>query len=193
MPFLRRRGVMASENDMRRHTVIEPDSSASSGPSAFKTKQPAPRRSFANDLLNPSAANNARSRPSCDDHPDEEHTNDDGFGGASRRENGNNNGESSSVESNLPSLSTSMSIGRPSEDPYDRPESPPVQEQTPKHRRFSMLRFRNASDSQLSVRMRQQQLAEKPPPMPQREYLPTCLGPSFLPCLPDSAMAGNVC
>src|SRR4051812_38012022 len=32
-----------------------------------------------------------------------------------------------------------------------RPESPPIQDETPKHRRFSMLRFRNASDSQLSA------------------------------------------
>lgn len=47
-----------------------------------------------------------------------------------------------------------------------RPSSPPVQEQTSRHRRFSVLRFRNASDSQLSLRAKQQ--AEKPPPMPRR-------------------------
>lgn len=57
---------------------------------------------------------------------------------------------------------------RPSQDSYDRPESPPIQDETPRHRRFSMLRFRNASDSQLSTRWRQQQqAAEKPPPMPE--------------------------
>ncbi|TGJ84327.1 hypothetical protein E0Z10_g4441 [Xylaria hypoxylon] len=50
---------------------------------------------------------------------------------------------------------------------YDRPESPPIQEETPRHRRFSMLRFRNASDSQLSTRLKQQQQAQKPPPMPE--------------------------
>ncbi|KAI0532959.1 hypothetical protein GGR58DRAFT_506857 [Xylaria digitata] len=50
---------------------------------------------------------------------------------------------------------------------YDRPESPPIQEETPRHRRFSMLRFRNASDSQLSTRLKQQQQVEKPPPMPE--------------------------
>ncbi|KAI1112588.1 hypothetical protein F5Y14DRAFT_253434 [Nemania sp. NC0429] len=57
---------------------------------------------------------------------------------------------------------------RASHDSYDRPESPPIQDETPRHRRFSMLRFRNASDSQLSTRWRQQQqAAEKPPPMPE--------------------------
>ncbi|RWA07834.1 hypothetical protein EKO27_g7273 [Xylaria grammica] len=50
---------------------------------------------------------------------------------------------------------------------YDRPETPPIQEENPRHRRFSMLRFRNASDSQLSTRLKQHQQAEKPPPMPE--------------------------
>ncbi|KAK7419985.1 hypothetical protein QQX98_002991 [Neonectria punicea] len=45
-----------------------------------------------------------------------------------------------------------------------RPDSPPIQEETSKHRRFSVLRFRNASDSQLSLRAKQQ--SEKPPPIP---------------------------
>ncbi|KND88506.1 Protein transport protein sec73, partial [Tolypocladium ophioglossoides CBS 100239] len=45
-----------------------------------------------------------------------------------------------------------------------RPDTPPVQQETNKHRRFSVLRFRNASDSQLSLRAKQQ--AEKPPPVP---------------------------
>ncbi|KAK6077372.1 Sec7 domain-containing protein [Seiridium cupressi] len=165
MPFLRRRGVMASENDMRRHTVLDPESGTNSGPSSFRMKQPAPRKSLANDFLDPSAAN-TYNRPSVDG-PGEEFANGAGVGREGGSGNGINNGENSSFESNMPSLSTSMSIGRPSEDPYDRPESPPIQEETPKHRRFSMLRFRNASDSQLSVRMRQQQLAERPPPMPQ--------------------------
>ncbi|KAI1320738.1 hypothetical protein F5Y16DRAFT_389652 [Xylariaceae sp. FL0255] len=52
-------------------------------------------------------------------------------------------------------------------DPYQRPDSPPVQDETPRHRRFSMLRFRNASDSQLSAKWRQHQQPEKPPPMPE--------------------------
>lgn len=49
-----------------------------------------------------------------------------------------------------------------------RPESPPIQEQTFKHNRFSLLRFRNASDPQLAARARQQALAEDVPPMPRR-------------------------
>lgn len=49
-----------------------------------------------------------------------------------------------------------------------RPDTPPVQEQTSKHRRFSVLRFRNASDSQLSLRAKQH--AEKPPPVPRRMF-----------------------
>lgn len=55
-------------------------------------------------------------------------------------------------------------------DPIDRPDSPPIQDETPKHRRFSMLRFRNASDSQLSARAKKQALAHvdesAPPPVP---------------------------
>lgn len=51
-----------------------------------------------------------------------------------------------------------------------RPDSPPIQEETNKHRRFSVLRFRNASDSQLSLRAKQQ--AEKPPPVPRRNKQP---------------------
>ena len=48
--------------------------------------------------------------------------------------------------------------------PHSRAESPPIQEQNQRHKRFSTLRFRNASDSQLSVRLKQQ--AENPPPVP---------------------------
>ncbi|KAF4121783.1 Sec7 [Geosmithia morbida] len=44
------------------------------------------------------------------------------------------------------------------------PETPPAQEDTNRHKRFSLLRFRNASDPQLSLRAKQQ--AEKPPPIP---------------------------
>lgn len=54
-----------------------------------------------------------------------------------------------------------------------RPDSPPIQEETNKHRRFSVLRFRNASDSQLSLRAKQQ--SEKPPPIPRRTSSPSAL------------------
>lgn len=60
-----------------------------------------------------------------------------------------------------------------------RPNTPPVQEETSRHKRFSVLRFRNASDSQLSLRAKQQ--AEKPPPVPRREHTHVPYIPS-IPC-----------
>lgn len=67
-----------------------------------------------------------------------------------------------------PSLEQSRSAGQPGRgsDSLSRPATPPIQEESTKHRRFSLLKFRNASDSQLSVRARQQ--AEAPPPLPRR-------------------------
>lgn len=50
-----------------------------------------------------------------------------------------------------------------------RPNTPPIQEENSRHKRFSLLRFRNASDSQLSLRAKQQ--AEKPPPVPRRKCM----------------------
>ncbi|KAI1809787.1 hypothetical protein GGS20DRAFT_570467 [Poronia punctata] len=140
MPFLRRRGVMASESDMRRHTTlfgpkIQPDQ--------FPDPQstgPVPENGVANQVGDNQSAPGA---PSSQDHDDQ----------------------------------TPI---RMSQDTHDRPDSPTIQEGTPSHRRFSMLRFRNASDSQLSTRWKQQQLAERPPPMPEPptiiETAPT-LGP----------------
>lgn len=55
-------------------------------------------------------------------------------------------------------------------DLFDRSISPPIQPESNKHRRFSMLRFRNASDSQLSARIKQQQMqdvADNPLPLTQ--------------------------
>ena len=47
--------------------------------------------------------------------------------------------------------------------------SPPVQQDEPsKNRHFSMLKFRHASDSQLSTRARLQAYAGTAPPVPQR-------------------------
>ncbi|KAK3378189.1 hypothetical protein B0H63DRAFT_239861 [Podospora didyma] len=50
----------------------------------------------------------------------------------------------------------------------DRPVSPflPVQEENHRHRRFSMLRFRNASDSQLATKAKFHASSQKPPPLP---------------------------
>ncbi|PVI06328.1 hypothetical protein DM02DRAFT_679819 [Periconia macrospinosa] len=46
----------------------------------------------------------------------------------------------------------------------NRPPSPPVQEHTPMTRRFSLMRFRHASDSQLSLKAKEQ--AADAPPVP---------------------------
>lgn len=74
-------------------------------------------------------------------------------------------------------------------DPLDRPNSPPIQDETPKHKRFSMLRFRNASDSQLSARSKRQAIvnahADEPaPPVPRGPLLPM-LTLSFPPKSPN--------
>ncbi|KAI1098542.1 hypothetical protein F4804DRAFT_121177 [Jackrogersella minutella] len=140
MPFLRRRGVMASDTDMRRHTmIVEP---------ALGTPKPPLRKPPSEALLNPDAA--ARNGEGTKD----------GIPGE------DGEGNKSYVDTATTSTSASIFPGRDSEDPYNRPESPPVQDESPRHRRFSMLRFRNASDSQLSARLKQQQQAEKLPPMP---------------------------
>ncbi|KAI1172292.1 hypothetical protein F4777DRAFT_519009 [Nemania sp. FL0916] len=156
MPFLRRRGVMASESDMRRHTTL------------FDPKRPA------DAFLAPGSAGHRLDN-----------------GAASQGSDGGRLSTDPNL-SPIPSLhadadadaDTDADAGadalmeadadaaRPSQDSYARPDSPPVQDETPRHRRFSMLRFRNASDSQLSARWRQQQqqqqqAAEKPPPMPE--------------------------
>lgn len=51
----------------------------------------------------------------------------------------------------------SSDMARPSTGYHDDPPpSPPVQEHTPNTRRFSLMRFRHASDSQLSARAKEQ-------------------------------------
>ncbi|KAL7813482.1 guanine nucleotide exchange factor [Trichoderma gracile] len=109
MPFLRRRGNMASETDMRRLTT------------AF-----APASDDVPELPPP---------PPPPSQPDD---------------------EAADPQSRPQSRESVASL--------DRPSTPPVQQQSSKHRRFSVLRFRNASDSQLSLRVKQ--AAEKPPPVP---------------------------
>ncbi|KAI0845553.1 hypothetical protein F5Y00DRAFT_167491 [Daldinia vernicosa] len=140
MPFLRRRGVMASDTDMRRHTILVDSTS------------PAPKQS------------SRKLQPEALLSPDATAGNGEGIGDGTS---GNGEDSKSSVDTVATSATASMFPGRESEDPFSRPESPPIQDESPKHRRFSMLRFRNASDSQLSARLKQQQQAEKLPPMPQ--------------------------
>ncbi|KAF2270113.1 hypothetical protein CC78DRAFT_528605 [Lojkania enalia] len=52
------------------------------------------------------------------------------------------------------------------ESSHGRPPSPPIQEHTPNTRRFSIMRFRHASDSQLSTKAKEQAAAEEAPPVP---------------------------
>ncbi|TPX15135.1 uncharacterized protein E0L32_004693 [Thyridium curvatum] len=134
MPFLRRRGVMASESDMRRHTLF---------PAAHSTSKQAPR-------ADPVLAEDDPRADSLDEAPAP---------------------QVPAPPVTPPNDSPSSShVAMSMDDPISRPESPPIQEETPKHRRFSMLRFRNASDSQLATRAKQLAQAEKPPPLPQRMF-----------------------
>jgi|TARA_R110002003_G_scaffold116_30_gene10335 hypothetical protein len=48
----------------------------------------------------------------------------------------------------------------------DEPPSPPIQEATPNTRRFSLMRFRHASDSQLSVKAKEHAARHGAPPVP---------------------------
>jgi hypothetical protein len=57
----------------------------------------------------------------------------------------------------------------PADQRSTRPVSPAIQEANPKHRRFSMLRFRHASDPQLSTKARLHAQAESTPKVPQRQ------------------------
>ena len=75
------------------------------------------------------------------------------------------------VESNPPRMShrvrdSIVSLSAVNEaPPPERPASPPIQERNPKHRRFSVLRFRHASDSQLA-KTAKEQAAQSAPPLP---------------------------
>ncbi|KAB5575796.1 hypothetical protein GE09DRAFT_1169644 [Coniochaeta sp. 2T2.1] len=139
---------MASESDMRKHTVADRNSaSKNAGNTSLASSQAHSRPGSAAGLTTPSGPLSPvhESGPALVIVPAPPVT-------------PPNDGMSSS--SNHLTLSASAS------DLFARPESPPIQDETPKHRRFSMLRFRNASDSQLSTRARQQAAAEKPPPLP---------------------------
>lgn len=70
-------------------------------------------------------------------------------------------------------VDVSVDGGRPSSDIGTNddggPPTPPIQEHTPHTRRFSLMRFRHASDSQLSVRAKEQakeQAIRETPPVP---------------------------
>lgn len=145
MPFLRRRGVTASDNDMRRHnhppldavTATAQPPQSSPQPAAGVADPAAAEASSSADVANHAAAPTVVVEPPPS--PAVVAT------AAGPAEMGGESGSAVSLE---------------------RPETPPIQPETQKHRRFSMLRFRNASDSQLSARAKQH--AEAPPPLPPR-------------------------
>ncbi|CAO2651660.1 Nn.00g042300.m01.CDS01 [Neocucurbitaria sp. VM-36] len=60
----------------------------------------------------------------------------------------------------------SSEVARPSTSHDDSPPSPPIQESTPNTRRFSLMRFRHASDPQLSAKAKEQAAREAAPPVP---------------------------
>ncbi|KAK2612916.1 hypothetical protein QQS21_001027 [Conoideocrella luteorostrata] len=113
MPFLRRRGNVASETDMRRHTLFNTPRASLTDEDASVPSDPSVSRSTA-----PENAVSLSQQPTHDSEPPEH-----------------------SLEQYADDL-----------------------ERQNKFRRFSILRYRNASDSQLSLRAKQQ--AETPPPVP---------------------------
>ncbi|UNI24462.1 hypothetical protein JDV02_010205 [Purpureocillium takamizusanense] len=137
MPFLRRRANMASETDMRRHTAV-------AGPSASDdTDADAARHDAVAPVAVP-ALDAPKSNP-AQPSKQKKHTTQPAIEDA-----GNSLSRNASHESDFTA---------------NRPDTPPSpQPELSRHKRFSVLRFRNASDSQLSLRAKQQ--AENPPPLP---------------------------
>ncbi|KAF4996475.1 hypothetical protein FGRMN_4472 [Fusarium graminum] len=124
MAFLRRRGNMSDDTDIRRHTFFE---SSASGDIPPFSPQPEHNDNQGADV------------------PSREFTRD-------------------STTSRFEDQPDSLPESRPEGSPESRPDTPPIQEENSKHHRFSVLRFRNASDSQLSLRAKQQ--SEQTPPVP---------------------------
>lgn len=143
MPFLRRRGNMASETDMRRHSLLDTLAEPASKHPPYLSESAAELpglTSVAEDFALPNVP------PSPADHPRD-------------------------------SISVASSHAVPSIiEPYDASRSSGNSEYAQKQRRFSMLRFRNASDSQLAAKAKLHAAAEKPPPVPRR----TCPSPALV-------------
>ncbi|KAL2266517.1 hypothetical protein VTJ83DRAFT_5869 [Remersonia thermophila] len=139
MPFLRRRGVMASESDMRRHSLFDA--------LPLPKPPPPPQSGSTSDLP---ALTSVAEDPSS-------------FGATppSPPELPRDSISVISTHGGVPAI-VEPSEGRPS----DGAESQAVSDYSHKHRRFSMLRFRNASDSHLAAKAKLHAAAQKPPPVP---------------------------
>lgn len=136
MPFLRRRGNMASESDMRRHSLLDTLSApAPKQPPTFNSGSTADLPALttvAEDSTSPNIPNSSADLP-------------------------------------RDSISVASTHGVPSiVEPVDGPASVAGSDHSHKRRRFSMLRFRNASDSQLAAKAKLHAAAQKPPPVPRR-------------------------
>jgi hypothetical protein len=75
-----------------------------------------------------------------------------------------------SPDSAAPGVSITRTSGDAGSGLDERSVSPPVQEESSKHRRFSMLKFRHASDSQLATRARLHAQDNAAPPLPRRKH-----------------------
>lgn len=128
---------MSSDTDVRRHTYFESSASGDIAPAL-------PSQSFQN---NPEAAGEFSHSSPCHDLPRDSTT--------------------SRIEEPREGQTESRPGSRLEGQGEDRPDTPPIQDENNKHHRFSVLRFRNASDSQLSLRAKQQ--SEKTPPVPRRK------------------------
>ncbi|KZL83460.1 sec7 domain-containing protein [Colletotrichum incanum] len=187
MPFLRRRGNVVSETDMRRHTILDtesvpqlpplplhfPPQQPQSQPQQQQQQQQPPRPQSQQHQKQPfePSPQSQSSLPLSQGQLQERQQ-------LQEKEQGQHSEEprvsvSASIQESQSTLlavpaqsdgNAEESAEQNTDDPNARPDTPPIQEETPKHRRFSILRFRNASDSQLSLRAKQQ--AEKPPPVP---------------------------
>lgn len=158
MPFLRtKRNNMADESEMRRSTLILPDHLPPS------KEQPLLRNAVSNidfATLRPSTSSGALAAAHA--YVDADVDSGDHL----------INGSTPAIPAppvTPPHDSPTAENVLPSHDPVERPDSPPIQDETPKHRSFAMLRFRNASDPQLSARAKRQaqaQADESAPPVP---------------------------
>lgn len=158
MPFLRnKRGNMASESELRRSTVLPDDFHPPS-------KLPPPLRTASSSIDLPSLCLSPSNMSA-----DVMSAADAAAGLTASFTTPAIPAPPVTPPHDSPSSSSKAANTLQPHDPLDRPDSPPIQDETPKHRRFSMLRFRNASDSQLSARAKKQAMAhadENAPPIP---------------------------
>ncbi|KAK4193073.1 hypothetical protein QBC35DRAFT_163527 [Podospora australis] len=156
MPFLRRRGNVASETDMRRHSSLL-DAFAAAPPPLKETTCPSEPNSDLSVLSSVAEDTTSSASASIPTSP---------------------------AEVPRDSISAASSHAAPSVIDYSEPRaSLAIPDESQKHRRFSMLRFRNASDSQLATKAKLHAAAQQAPPMPRPPEIITT-APTFDPIAP---------